>query len=126
MTTNKIIIKVNLKQIRNEENYEKYFCQSCLQYPKYIIEIHKGTIFLSHKCIENKEVKIDLTKIKRINSKSTNKFCKNCKRIASNICLKCGQFICDQCILDHESINNIYSETVCFLYLIPSIIANNI
>ncbi len=62
-------------------------------------------VFLSHKCIENKEMEIDVTKLEEFNSKFANKFCHNGKRIAFNICLKCGKYICNQCILENEAIN---------------------
>ena len=86
MQSNEFSTKENSRPIGNEVNFEKYFCQACLQYPEYVIKIDKdGFVFLSHKCIENEEVQIDVTKLEEFNSKFANKFCHNCKRIAFNI-----------------------------------------
>ena len=119
MQSNEFSTKENSRPIGNEVNFEKYFCQACLQYPEYVIKIDKdGFVFLSHKCIENEEVQIDVTKLEEFNSKFANKFCHNCKRIAFNICLKCGLYICDQCVFAHETINrainDIYREMSVF------------
>ena len=119
MQSNEFSTKENSRPIGNEVNFEKYFCQACLQYPEYVIKIDKdGFVFLSHKCIENEEVQIDVTKLEEFKSKFANKFCHNCKRIAFNICLKCGLYICDQCVFAHETItraiNDIYREMSVF------------
>ena len=108
MSKSKNALIVNLKnngnELRNALDIEKYFCPSCLKYPEYTIEINNfGNISLSHLCSSNKKIKIDLSNIEHFKSNINNKLCVNCKRIASNICLKCDEFICDNCVLEHES-----------------------
>ena len=101
-------ISVNLKKNengkKNDFEIEKYFCPTCLQYPEYTIIIkNNGSIYLSHLCSENKTISEGLTEIKGFKSSSNEKVCVNCKNIATNICLKCGEFICDKCLIEHQS-----------------------
>ena len=50
-----------------------------------------GFVFLSHKCIENEEVQIDVTKLEEFNSKFANKFCHNCgTSVKGEFCSNCG------------------------------------
>ena len=97
-------LKINEKEIASVLDLEKYFCPFCLQYPEYTIEIsNNGNISISHLCYGKEKIKIDLSNIENFKSNINNKLCVYCKCIASNICSKCGEFICDKCVMEHES-----------------------
>ena len=93
---------------KSDLDIEKYFCPFCLKYPEYTIKINnEGNICLSHCCNENKTIYIDFSRMEKFKSNINNKMCVNCNENASNICMKCGEFICDKCKKDHESIGDI-------------------
>ena len=97
-------LKINEKKFASVLDLEKYFCLFCLQYPEYTIEIsNNGNISISHLCYGKEKIKIDLSNIENFKSNINNKLCVNCKSSASNICSKCGEFICDKCVMEHES-----------------------
>ena len=92
-----------------------FFCQTCLKIPEYSILIdQQGNINLSHLCLNNKVINIDLSKQEIFQSKTNNKVCVHCQTRATNICLKCDEFICDNCISNHETtidlLNTHYSQ----------------
>ena len=93
-----------------------FFCKLCLQYPEYIININqKGKISISHKCLNNEVINIELNDKNNFNkNKVSDKTCKCCQKEAFNICLNCEELFCDECAKQHENdsekINNEFNE----------------
>ena len=90
---------------QNLFDLELFFCKLCLQYPEYVISINqKGIISISHKCLNNEIINIELNDESNFNkNKVSNKLCECCKKVANNICLKCEKILCDECLKEHEN-----------------------
>ena len=90
---------------QNLFDLELFFRKLCLQYPEYVISINqKGIISISHKCLNNEIINIELNDESNFNkNKVSNKLCECCKKVANNICLKCEKILCDECLKEHEN-----------------------
>ena len=77
------------------------FCNICMMFPEYMINIENRTVLLSHVCLDSKE-QIKEFPLKDQNAIKIGKNCEICKIICNNLCLKCNMNLCDNCSKAHD------------------------
>lgn len=87
----------------NEIVNDYLFCNICLMFPEYMINIENRTVLLSHVCLDSKE-QIKEFSLKDQNSIKLENNCGICNNICNNICLKCNMKLCDNCSKSHDMI----------------------
>ena len=89
------------------------FCPFCLSYPAYSIDIQNdGEILLKHLCKDSAIKNITLNEIKSYKSFISLIKCKYCENYCQNICLKCGEYICNKCSKEHANYSSEYSKNM--------------